>query len=289
MDMVIQRPTAGMVFGRGGTVDFTVQLLAERNWSLAGFYGAEGLRDKPELARDLRELFLVAGAQRVYAPTPVEFNAKILKPEVFTTVMRLDEANRILMLRNKERPADGTFLRYMGDAGVFSAGGCPTIVATYKREMVFAHAGQDCLLDRARVDSLGEKRSRPNESVVDSIMDALKEESFEFERFNPADVHVWVYGSIRPEDFGHSLLDPKYGQYNGKLYAYVHNRFSSESVCIRRCEVQLDLPVIIQKQFMERGVRGTQINLTDAYLPSNFPTTRNGLSSRYVALVVRTS
>lgn len=287
---VIDRSTAMIFQNSNRQVDFMVQLVASGNWSLAGFYGDEGLRNKPDLAQALHTLFFSMGAHRVYAPTPVEFNAKLINPETFTTCMRLvGLGGSVLMLRNKSAPADGTMLRYIGDAGAFSAAGCPMIVAAYKKELLFAHAGRDCLLDRVRIATRDEKFGRPYGSVVRSIVETLRNESFEADRFDLSRVRVWVYGSIRPEDFRDSLSDPKYAEYNNKAYYYVLHRFGPECVEIKDHAVQLNLPVLIQKQFESQGVPGQNINITQAYLPKSYPTTRSGSTDRYAICVVRTS
>ena len=289
MDTIINPSTIIVSESDGAGVDFTVQLITSGDLSLAGFYGKEGLSKKPDLAQALFVHFFSMGAQRVYAPTPVEFNGKVISPKAFTTQMMLSGlGGSVEMLRIKEYPADGTLLRSIGDAGTFSGAGCPMAVATYKRHMVFAHAGRDCLLDRVRVDSFDEQQGRRFPSVVTSIVEALKEESRESEDFNPGKVRAWVYGSIRPEDFTHPLNDPKYDIYNGKMYGYVKRRFGPECVGIKDNAVQLDLPVLIRRQFMGLGVPEDRVSLTHAYLPSHFPTTRGG-NGKYLAVALRTS
>jgi len=289
VDTSINHSTFIAYEGNGQGVDFTVQLLASGDWSLAGFYGEEGLNKKADLAQALFVSLFSMGAKRVYAPTPVEFNGKVITPKAFTTSMTLNGlGGSVQMLRNEEYPADGTLLRNIGDAGAFSGGGCPMIVATYKKHMVFAHAGRDCLLDRVRIDSFDKQEGRRYGSVVTSTMEALKEESFESD-FDPRKVHAWVYGSIRAEDFTHALDDVKYGAYNGKMYDYVRERFGPECVAVRDNLMQMDLPILIQRQFMKLGVPEERVSLTHAYLPEHFPTTRSDSKTRYLAVALRTS
>ena len=290
VDTMIKPSSVTVCESSGGGVDFTVKLITSDDWSLAGFYGEEGLKKKSDLARALFWVFYSMDAERVYAPTPIEFNGKVVKPEIFTTSMTLRgrASGTVEMLRNKEVPADGTILRNVGDAFAISASGCPTGVATYKQHQVVFHAGRDCLLDRVRVDSFDEQEGRPYGSVVTSVMETLKEESREFGGFDPRKVRAWVYGSIRPEDFTHPLNNAKYGTHNGKMYGYVQNRFGPGCVSIKNNDVHLDLPVLIQRQFMQLGVPGEGVNLKHAYLPEHFPTTRTN-SQRYLVVAVRNS
>jgi hypothetical protein len=91
------------------------------------------------LVNDLNAAFRALGVTRALAPNPVEFNATIIHP---IHLVRQLSVGATTMHRNQGVPADGTFLAKPHDAGIFSAGGCGVIVAAYRGDLIFAHAGR---------------------------------------------------------------------------------------------------------------------------------------------------
>lgn len=250
---------------------FTVRLVGgDRNWSLGNLYTQQDAYTHTELAQDLRFQLETIGAEHVFAPTPTKFNGKIILPSTLTT--RIVLSDKLVLLRNKEDPADGTFLQAQGDAGIISAGGCPIIVASYLGQLIFAHAGRDCLIDRTWIDTDYTEKGRPNESVVDSILEAFKATRPD-RVFNPDNVEAWAFGSIQSKDFYDDLEDPLWGTRNQKTSDYIRERFGEEAVDCEGPFVGYDLPVIIKEQFARHGVR--HVNTAHASLPSWFTTTRS--------------
>lgn len=264
----------------GSGISFSTACFEGKDWSLAPLQKAEDAQTNQVLAHKVRSAMRHLGADRVFAPSPVMFNGRIVLPERLTNVIPL--GHKVFLFRNKEAPADGTFLRSSRDAGIFSAGGCGMIVAAYRDDLIFAHAGRECVLDRVRVESQNKRYSRDRESVVDYILDAFNVGT----KDECAQVHVWPLYSIKPAEFEHAYDHPVHGAYNKAAAEYIERRFGRDaSVCDDRA-VYIDLPRIIARQFVRKGVPEKHINLEHAYLADELPHTRKG-GGRYLVAAVR--
>ncbi len=248
--------------------------------SLGPLKEPEDARKHPLLTARLRSAMRHLGANRAYAPYPVNFNGVIIKPVELSKVFLLEPG--MLMFRNNNMPADGTFLRQRGDAGIFSASGCSVIVAVLGDYVIFAHAGRDCVINRKRV--LGEPDARPFESVVDNIVKAF----LEFEGSEPvlSNIRAWVLYSIKPENFVHRFDDEKHHVYNRLVVPHLETLGLVGGMQKSVEDVWLDIPTIAKLQFMQHGVPEQNISLEHAYLSDELPTTRNG-GGRYLVAVVR--
>jgi len=258
----------------------------ETNWSLAPLRTATTAAQNQDFARKVGSALWGIGARRVFAPSPIEFNALVLED---TSVLRehISLLPGLVMQRNPESPADGTRLEEASDAGVFSAGGCSIFIAIFRKDMVFAHAGRDCVIDRTRVLSKGKRTGRKHRSVVDQIMHVL---GVEKNSPDAREVHVWPVWSIRPEDFAHHL-DAKndvHRRYNQAAAEYLPRYFDERAVYRKDNAVHLDVPRIGQTQFMSYGVLEENIHFKHAYLHDDLPHTRgNEPNKRYLVAVVR--
>lgn len=259
-----------------------------QNFSLAGLYSKEAVEEKADLCQNLVLNLSDMGAKHVYAPTPIDFNAKVIPTAVLSTVFSL--GGGITMYRNEEKDAlaDGTFLQSRGDAGIFSVAGCPMLVMTYRDYVAFLHAGFRCLVDFKWIDTRIERR--PNESVIDSAFQAFEEKcAADGTIFQRDDVEARAFWAIPPKDFNFDLnhKEERFRKFNPKMREYVLERFSEEAIEeLGDGKFGVDLPVIIREQF---GKRGINVNLDDAYLPSGFHTTRNSDGMRCLMAAVRTS
>lgn len=264
----------------GSGISFTTACFEGKDWSLAPLQKAEDVATHQVLAHKVRSAMRHLGADRVFAPSPVTFNARIVLPEALTRVIPL--GHKVFLFRNKEAPADGTFLRSSRDAGIFSAGGCGMIVAAYRDALIFAHAGRECVLDRVRVESHGVARSRDRESVVEYILDAFGVSS----KKECAKVHAWPLYSIKPREFVHEYDHPVHGAYNRAAAEYIERRFGKDASESDARAVCIDLPRIIARQFVRCGVPEANLHLEHAYLADELPHTRNG-GGRYLVAAVR--
>ena len=133
-----------------GALYFTTACFAGpgKEWSLAPLQEPADVKKNPVLAGKLREALTSLGADRLYAPSPVKANGEIIEPTMLNRPFVLGKGVRLF--RNPRMPADGTFLRGAGDAGIFSAGGCGVIAAALGDRLIFAHAGRESLIDRKR-------------------------------------------------------------------------------------------------------------------------------------------
>jgi hypothetical protein len=265
----------------GTDVSFTTACFEGSDWSLAPLQYPEDAEKHPDLAHRLRSAMRHLGADRVFAPSPAKFNGQIILPERLNRIINL--GHKVLLLRNKDVPADGTFLRSSRDAGIFSAGGCGLLVAAYRGELIFAHAGRDCVLDRERVRSLNRLHSRDRESVVDYILDAFKAGSKE----ELADVHFWPLYSIKPEEFIHEFDHPEHGAYNQAAASYITYRFGADASRCDERAIYIDIPRIIKRQCIRLGVPEKNICLDHAYLSDELPHTRKAGGGRYLVATVR--
>lgn len=250
-------------------------------WSLGLLQDPEDVARHSLLTQRLRDAMRHLGADRVYAPSPIKFNGKIIQPAELSRVFNLKGG--VLLFRNAGMPADGTFLRADGHAGVFSAGGCGLTVAILRDHLIFAHTGRDCVIDRQRV--LTGVPSREKESVVDSIIDAFCALGYNEKHF--CDLSVWVLYSIKPRDFLHRFDDAQHGEYNRRVGSDLARR-TSAGVRTTPTGFQIDVPAIVRSQFLAYGVPSENIRLDHAYLNDELPTTRRG-GGRYLVAVVRNS
>ena len=263
-----------------GALYFTAACFAGpgKEWSLAPLQEPGDVKKNPVLTGKLRKAMVSLGADRLYAPSPVKANGEIIEPTMLNRPFVL--GNGILLFRNPKVPADGTFLRGAGDAGIFSAGGCGVIVATLNDRLIFAHAGRESLIDRERV--LG-GQGRRRESVVDSIIEAFREID---SRADMRKLHAWMLYSITPEDFLHRFDDKVYRDYNCHIGPYLQ-RLGLEAGAQRAAEgLRLNLPAIAKTQFIQLGVPERNIHLEHSYLSDELPHTRRG-GGRYLVAIVR--
>lgn len=266
-----------------GCPRYTVACFEGNNWSLAPLQKPGDERTAQDLANRVGLALRSLGARYAYAPTPVKFNGKIVSPDILGNEIPLGYGT--VMYRNPNAPADGTHLVSPRSAIVFSAGGCSMIVATMGREMIGAHAGRDCVIDRVRIKSRGRETGRHHESVVHSIVKSL----------SPAKnlrghIHVGVYYSIKPQDFLHKFEDedPEHLKYNISAAEMLVEEYGAAAGMVDTKGIYIDVPRIIKAQFMEHGVPQENISLEHAYLSDELPTTRRG-GGRYLAAIVRDS
>ena len=259
----------------------TAACFGGKDWSLKSLQEPGNERDN-SLAGRLGKALSGLDAYVALAPTPTEFNGRIIPPGFLSDQIRLGHG--VNMFRNTRRPADGTMLVTRGTAGIFSGGGCSAIVAAYKDQAIFAHAGRDCVLDRTRVRTNGREQGRPFESVVDSIIRTLGLDVTE--DYN--NLHAWVLWSIKPGDFAHRFDNRQHSQYNTGAAVYVPRLYGGAAAYVDDHAVYLDVPEIVQSQFMQYGVPDENIDLTHAYLADELPHTRkDDGDGRYLVAVVR--
>ncbi|MDB5225295.1 MAG: hypothetical protein JWL87_247 [Candidatus Adlerbacteria bacterium] len=263
-----------------GGPTFSAACFEGRNWSLAPLQKAGDEDKNPDLAMRVGQALHGLGAQYAYAPSPVKFNGKIIYPIAMGETIPLWKS---VLYRNAQAPADGTWLPGPKTAGIFSAGGCSMIAVTLRHEMIFAHAGRDCVIDRERIKTRNHKRGRHHESVVNSIVSALAPA-----QYLRRHLRVWVFYSIKPKDFLHKLADedPEHLKYNVPAADMLPQEYGDACGWVDEKGIYINVPTIIKAQFAELGVPSEQINLEHAYLADELPTTRNG-GGRYLAAIVR--
>lgn len=263
----------------GGRLVFSSACFPGDHWSLKRLREPEdGLRHAvfaEEVGCALRGI----GVRRAYAPNPTEFNGALIEPHELHFPILLPHG--VVMYRNTAQPADATYLTKSGDAGIFSAGGCGMVVVAWGELLLFAHAGRESLLDRSEVCTQGAQRGRP-QGLVDNLVDALCAKGA-----HTRDLYAWPLYFIKPRHFVHAPDDPVHGEYNRGAIAYIPAHYGAHCGKVTRAGLLLDLPRIVQTQFVRRGVPKTNVSLAHAYLEDELPTTRNSENGRYLVAAVR--
>jgi len=239
------------------------------NWSFAPLQKAEDAAQNAELCARLSEVFEALNVRVVLAPSPADSNGLFVSKALLSQEIPLTP--HISLLRNGAYSADAAKLN-PGEAGAFSAGGCPLIVAKSRNNFLFAHAGRNSLIDRERIMRSSDRPLRLQESVVDTVMLHLRA---------PADeVRVWVYGALHPDRYLHPLSGP-YAAFNQSLRAYAPRRWGEEAASSMQeadGALRLDLPRLIRAQFARHGV--SQVNLQHAYLDNEDEVWLDGTKGR---------
>ena len=268
-----------------GQPQYTVAGFKGSDWSLKPLQRAGDEKKAPELARRVSQAGRSLGARLLLAPTPTKFNGELVSPRTLMKERLL--LGDIVLYRNPDAPADGTWLEHEGCAGIFSLGGCAFIVGTRGKKMIAAHAGRDCVLDRERILTENRATGRGYGSVVYSILSRLASSPSEMKG-----VHVAVYYSIKPEDFRHNLKaeDPEHAKYNKAAHAMLPREYGPECGIVDELGIGIDVPSIIKRQCIAYGVPDKHISLEHAYLSDELPTTRRGdVKGRYLGIIVRNS
>ncbi|HUQ30379.1 MAG TPA: hypothetical protein VM103_02550 [Candidatus Paceibacterota bacterium] len=220
-------------------------------WSLKGLQCAQ---DKPSQKMLVNALYTELNMQEIrtaYAPHVAPQSGVVVGVEAIRkNHIRL--GNNTELFRNKDVPADGTFLK-PESAFVMSAAGCPVIIAVAGEHMIVAHAGRDSLIDRFVV--AGRDASRTDFSVVHAIVRTFVETKC-VEKAE--EIAMCMAFAIPPMVFCHPFADTVFGEYNRKLASFASSRWEGGAI-ITKNGVHLDLQAIFHAQAREVGVERTWV------------------------------
>lgn len=205
--------------------------VGDYNWTLKPFQTPGDEQTVPDLAGRLAQIGMAYGVQNLYAPSPVDFNGRVVGREDFSKLFHLGE--NVVLHRGVR--ADGMELAPRS-AFLLSTGGCPIIVAVLGQKVVVAHAGLKCLL---RWDA----SEQEHVSVVENIA----------RRFGtPLSRHpsAWTFWSIRQHRYKHSLTDPRYKDESERIVASIPEK---KYGCAVNSEGDIDLPLVIRAQLRQHG------------------------------------
>ncbi|HUD02697.1 MAG TPA: hypothetical protein VMR46_01575 [Candidatus Paceibacterota bacterium] len=269
-------------------ITFTAACFEGDGWSLKPLQEMGDEKKHPEFAAQVGSALAGLDVRHAYAPNPTAFNAKIIKPGNLQNIIPLPGG--VFLCRNRSFPADGTVLSVSGDAGVFSAGGCGIVVMSYGRELAFAHAGRDCILDRTWIETRGRERGRDRISVVDTMLDFLDVPVAHMDR-----VRAWPLFFIKPRDFIHRVDDKneKHRSFNyGAVYMLPMHYGNWGGLVTNKGgpseQIAINLPGIVFAQLRKRGVPEANINMEHSFVDDELPHTRNGDGrGRYLVAIVR--
>lgn len=262
------------------SIRFSSACFAGPDWSLAQLRKPADAAKNKVFATNVAAALKCVGAIQAYAPNPTKFNGEIVKQADLNVLIKLP--NNITVHRQTDKPADGAPLARAGDAGMFSAGGCAMLVMASPEHIVFAHAGRDCVLDRARVLSEGNCHGRKHQSIVDTIIRYLRKHDA-----LAKDIHVWPMYSIKPAEFVHTFDHERHAAYNQAAGRYIPAKYGDTCCAVTRDAIEIDVPNIIQSQCLGYGIPEKQIYLDHAYLADELPHTRKDAGGRYLVTVVR--
>ncbi len=195
------------------------------------------------------------GPRLTYALNTSPSNAMRVPRSMLTNAIPLSERH-IRLVGNKDQPGDVVTLD-PSEAAVFNPAGCPIGIVSNGKVLLSTHMGRRSLLDYARVTNKGTYRL--NESVVGASIRALRD--------NPQRIHVWLYGSIVPEELLYSLSDNPWAEVNHQILDYVRQQgWGAECLSEKEDGFYLDLPKLARAQFLEYGVPAQNIHTDQGYL-----------------------
>lgn len=216
------------------------------DWSLRVLQRIPDMQKQRHYISALYDALLQAGVVNAYAPSVAAASALIIDSEDLTTRFNF---GRTRLHRNSDMPADGVFIE-PGEAFVFTAAGCPSIVAKSKTQgkkfTCVAHAGRASLIDE------GILRNSPTRSYM-SIVDAIVRE-FKLRDVPPSEVHMALILAIPQRVFDHPLDDPKYSDHNRKLLALVNEKWPGSMSCEGN-HAYLSIPEVFIQQARSLGVK----------------------------------
>ncbi len=222
-----------------------------QNWSLKGIETSTNFRGEyPHVVEALQNLGKV---QRVYAPSPDEFNSLVVNNHNFfrggashlaTYALSLT-SSRVLYRGVK---ADGYGPMISGDAFAMSAADCALLVVKAGDRVFAAHAGRNSLFDRQCIDNGQQSKQFP--SVVDAIMSQILKEHHE-----RAEAFVGFTIS-NGAHFEHPVDHPKFGASNRRLLEWIADSYFPEEELGDDFwqKGQLDMLKLIAVQLKKYGV-----------------------------------
>jgi hypothetical protein len=201
------------------------------------------LQEHYQLAMGIHVALRGMGAKRAYAPSVAAASARIIASSELKNRIRLSSID---LYRNKDIPADGTFLN-RNEAFVMSAAGCPMIIASAGDHLIVAHAGRDSLVDRRAV--MGATPYREHLSVVHSIIEAFAEKGLA-----PKTIKMCMQFAIPAEVFEHRFDHPRHGPFNRALKKFVDERWPG-CTTEKDGRMFLNLEFLFEEQAKQAGVR----------------------------------
>ncbi len=228
---------------------------------------------------ELTTLCSEAGVRTIYTPHVALGNAMVVDADALSDTITLPKG--IALRKNSARPADGVlFSPQKGERSprgfMCTIRGCMIIIMRLGDIVCVAHAGRESLFNRA------DDPSR-HPSVVDAMVHALTTKGKQLGQGDVQRIRVSMHYSIRAADFAHDLADSR----TAPLTAWAGKHLLEHSCWyVREYRwLHLDLPEIGAHQCRKLGIPAAQIDLSDAYLPNDAPTTRNGRPGRSLVMV----
>lgn len=211
-----------------------------KSWSLLPFQKPGDSVENPKKASAIdsvcRQLSRLrdTGTHTWYAPDPREFNGKIVSADDLQVRIPL---GRTQIYRGA--CAEGVVLT-PGTGLLLSTAGCPLVLASDGRKVIAAHAGLRSLV-----------RWNPSENMYHRSVIAQIAASFG----HSASVRAWIFFSIRPNDYEHSLSDPRYAKESERILSHLVRQGYQAAIVKKE---HIDLPTLIRLQLREYGIQAEQ-------------------------------
>jgi copper oxidase (laccase) domain-containing protein len=203
-------------------------------------------KDYPHVLQRIGQLAEELEIQQILAPRPALFNAEVCSTPDLSDFIRLGNGEQApVLLRGKN--ADGAVIEAQQGFWVSSAD-CITIIVHDPKngQTIAAHAGRDCLVDRAR---LNDEESREFESVVHAIAARYSKKALKRLR-------VFITCGIGPEQFIHNCSDPKWGPKNTRMILDIQEKWGQNGRVLQGSYLmgKICLSEMLRSQLISIGV-----------------------------------
>jgi len=257
----------------------------EQDWTFKHFQTPEDayLHRETSIGRYLPEIAQAYDMPTIYAPSPIDFNARIAHVQDLSVPIRIARGRKSTLLMRGIR-ADGVLLR-PGKTFGLSAAGCEVLIAVHEPTSTVgvAHAGRKSLINE---DKLLRKEGRMYESVVESLLFAMgclnNGESYR--------VKVKIAFPIDGNLLTYPWDDPKYALLNRRRSIEIRNEWGEE--CTpgwKNPEEQvlgkIDTNMLARRQLERLGV--PQGNIETIAAPHDWYTTRSQHPDRRNLILVK--
>lgn len=211
------------------------------DWQIESLLQMEGDQHKsPDVIALLGDLAAEHKLERILSPT-MDFSSNFLD-DGFQSPWQLTLPGTGCKLHRGLR-VDG-FEIHPGDAGIIAPADCAVIVVTMCTGRVFMlHAGRDSLVDRHLLNT-GTKKKRYESIVFTAWAEMSRKERLSSEWF--------ILPSISSGgQFEHRFDDPKWGEQNEHLVAYLLRKYGHTCVSGHPSLGRIDIPAIIAAQLVQ--------------------------------------